>query len=130
MTTKAFKDKARSLVSVAIKKGVLKRLPCIVCGAEKSEGHHEDYNKPLEVVWLCKLHHTQVHINDGTLARRDQARVFTKNTSRPTLKRYTIMIDEATVSKAQEIAEGNLSRGLRLAVKRYPAPKLTKGVTK
>ncbi len=43
------------------------------------------------------------------------------------VKRHLVTLDEATVSKAQEIAEGNLSRGLRLAVKRYPTPKAAKG---
>lgn len=35
--------------------------PCQVCGSVKSMRHHEDYEKPLEVVFLCALHHKQVH---------------------------------------------------------------------
>lgn len=35
----------------------LERQPCAVCGATKVEAHHEDYSKPLVVVWLCKKHH-------------------------------------------------------------------------
>ena len=34
--------------------------PCVRCGA-KAHGHHENYDKPLEVVWLCPLHHKQRH---------------------------------------------------------------------
>lgn len=26
------------------------------CG-KKGEAHHEDYSKPLEVIWLCREHH-------------------------------------------------------------------------
>lgn len=35
-------------------------LPCERCGA-KAHAHHEDYDKPLEVVWLCPIHHKQRH---------------------------------------------------------------------
>ena len=42
----------------AVKEGTLARLPCEVCGAtEKIKAHHEDYNKPLDVHWLCRKHH-------------------------------------------------------------------------
>lgn len=52
---------ARSAVTNALKHGTLKRLPCVVCGAE-AQAHHEDYSKPLDVVWLCTKHHAQRHI--------------------------------------------------------------------
>jgi hypothetical protein len=41
----------------------LRRVPhvCSVCGAPGAEAHHEDYNKPLEVIWLCKRHHAERH---------------------------------------------------------------------
>lgn len=51
------KRKAHHKVEIAIKKGKILKEPCTVCGSEKSEGHHEDYSKPLEVIWLCRLHH-------------------------------------------------------------------------
>jgi hypothetical protein len=35
--------------------------PCLRCGEEKTHGHHENYDKPLEVVWLCPAHHKQRH---------------------------------------------------------------------
>ena len=52
--------RAHSAVYRAIQKSLLIRSPvCEVCGAQcKTEGHHEDYNKPLQVVWLCpRCHH-------------------------------------------------------------------------
>ena len=51
------KLKAVSAVGHAIRDGYLVRQPCEVCGNPKSQGHHEDYSKPLEVVWLCQTHH-------------------------------------------------------------------------
>ena len=50
---------ARQQVANAVKNGTLKRLPCEVCGEEKSEAHHEDHYKPLDVNWLCRVHHMQ-----------------------------------------------------------------------
>ena len=55
------KVKAYNAVYWAVSKGKLKRLPCEVCGLEKSEAHHDDYEKPLDVRWLCKKHHTEHH---------------------------------------------------------------------
>ena len=45
----------------AIKKGDMIRLPCVECGAENADAHHPDYSKILEVVWLCRSHHKQLH---------------------------------------------------------------------
>lgn len=58
-----FKDKnyARLQVHYAIKKGVLAKLPCIICGSGRSEAHHDDYSKPLDVLWFCRLHHEARH---------------------------------------------------------------------
>jgi len=53
--------KAHAKVSYAIKKGVLIKMPCIRCGEQKSLAHHEDYDKPLEVMWLCQPCHKQRH---------------------------------------------------------------------
>lgn len=55
------KAKARFAVSNALRNGRLTKLPCLVCGAEKVEGHHPDYSRPLDVVWLCQSHHKQAH---------------------------------------------------------------------
>lgn len=46
----------------AIKNGELTPGPCAVCGTtERIHGHHEDYAKPLEVTWLCTIHHSWRH---------------------------------------------------------------------
>ncbi len=38
----------------------LPRQGCEICG-EGAHAHHEDYSKPLEVVWLCPRHHGERH---------------------------------------------------------------------
>ena len=55
------KIKAGKKIEYAIKTNKIIRKPCLICGLEKSEGHHPDYSKPLEVVWLCRRHHLNVH---------------------------------------------------------------------
>ena len=58
---------ARRKLFLFIKRGLMKKLPCIICGDIKSEAHHESYNKPLEVIWLCRKHHTELHIKKRSL---------------------------------------------------------------
>lgn len=55
-------DKAKAYYTVwnAIRSGKLKQEPCAICGGP-AEAHHEDYSKPLDVVWLCFKHHREVH---------------------------------------------------------------------
>lgn len=55
------KARANRMVSNAVKSGKLIRLPCEKCGNPKSEAHHDDYSKPLDVRWLCFKHHREHH---------------------------------------------------------------------
>ena len=55
------KLRARQAVRDRVFNGTLKRKPCEVCGSKKSEAHHEDYTKKLEVKWLCPKHHKELH---------------------------------------------------------------------
>lgn len=55
------RSKAHYAVSQAIKKGVLVRSDCEKCGNKKSLAHHDNYDKPLEVTWLCQPCHKQRH---------------------------------------------------------------------
>lgn len=56
------KTRAQHAVRNAVRDGLLKRLPCEVCGAEPADGHHEDYRLPLKVRWLCRRHHADAHL--------------------------------------------------------------------
>ena len=53
------KRRARKAVFAGIRNGSIVRKPCF-CGNKKSEAHHTDYRKPLQIVWLCKKHHEKV----------------------------------------------------------------------
>lgn len=58
---RTIRQKARELFKTAVRYGRITRQPCEVCGEPKTDGHHTDYDKPLEVVWLCRKHHAEVH---------------------------------------------------------------------
>jgi len=54
-------NNARSYANEYLRRGKIQRKPCEQCGAPKSEMHHEDYTKPLQVRWLCRKHHMELH---------------------------------------------------------------------
>ena len=53
--------RARQITKQAIIRGILVRQPCEVCGGVKTQAHHEDYDRPLDVRWLCRTHHWECH---------------------------------------------------------------------
>ena len=55
------KKKAHMEVKNALRSGRMHRHPCCICG-NKAHAHHEDYSKPLEVIWLCPKHHGERHV--------------------------------------------------------------------
>jgi len=58
------KVSAHSAVRRAVAAGILTRQPCEVCGLAKADAHHDDYNKPLAVRWLCRSHHAEWHASN------------------------------------------------------------------
>lgn len=54
------KLKAHAIVRQALRDGTLKRGRC-KCGSFRTEGHHDCYDRPLEVEWLCRRCHRQLH---------------------------------------------------------------------
>lgn len=52
---------AQRAVQLAIARGDLNREDCEVCG-ERAQAHHEDYSRPLDVRWLCQIHHSARHM--------------------------------------------------------------------
>lgn len=62
------KKAAHRAVAAALRAGLLRRLPCEVCGARRAQAHHDDYRRPLDVRWLCGPHHRAHHASE---ARKD-----------------------------------------------------------
>lgn len=58
------KQMARRVTRNAIRRGELNRLPCEVCNTLPTDAHHDDYEKPLDVRWLCRKHHSEHHKNE------------------------------------------------------------------
>lgn len=54
---------AHCAVSRAIRSGKLERQPCEACGNEKSVAHHDDYDRKLDVRWLCQPCHVAHHLS-------------------------------------------------------------------
>lgn len=54
------RKKAREIFNHYLRDNHIERMPCEICGA-KAEAHHDDYEKPLEVRWLCFKHHREWH---------------------------------------------------------------------
>lgn len=59
------KANARAYTHEYVRRGVIKKNPC-KCGSEKVEAHHHDYDKPLEVTWLCRKCHLEHHKNESS----------------------------------------------------------------
>src|SRR3990167_7865102 len=69
-STKRYRQKNKIKVNIrrklayAIKIGRIKCSPCQICNNLNSQAHHPDYTKPLEIIWLCPLHHKQLESLD------------------------------------------------------------------
>lgn len=59
--------RARQWVNNAIRDGRLQRKKCRDCLRRDTHGHHADYLKPQEVIWLCPVHHKLEHQKVGSL---------------------------------------------------------------
>jgi len=73
-------DNAQNLLETAIQQGVIQRKThCESCGdtgtfkdgRTKIQGHHDDYNKPLDVRWLCQKCHHEWHKKNKPVERKE-----------------------------------------------------------
>lgn len=52
---------AHLAVQRALLSGTLQKQGCEVCGRNAVDAHHERYDEPLNVRWLCRRHHVKLH---------------------------------------------------------------------
>ena len=55
------KYEAHLAVRRALASGALEKQGCEVCGSVAVDAHHERYDAPLDVRWLCRCHHVRLH---------------------------------------------------------------------
>ncbi len=68
---------SKNIAQGAIRRGKISPKPCEICGADNKcddgrryvQAHHDDYNFPLKVRWLCCLHHLEWHANHLPIPR-------------------------------------------------------------
>jgi hypothetical protein len=62
------KDVARSYANVYKRRGVIVSRACAMCDSQETEMHHFDYNRPIDVVFLCRSHHLELHRMSDSVA--------------------------------------------------------------
>lgn len=55
------KSKARAYANVYKLRGIINRNSCFLCNSTNAEMHHENYDEPLNVIWLCRSCHLEHH---------------------------------------------------------------------
>ena len=56
-----WKNKVRWFTNLAVELGIIQCGLCEECGASLVQAHHVDYSRPLDVRWLCAVHHRTAH---------------------------------------------------------------------
>ena len=54
-------SQCHNAVAKAVRKGSLEKKHCETCGETKVHAHHDNYNEPLNIIWLCAICHKKRH---------------------------------------------------------------------
>ena len=52
---------AHASLRSGLQRGLIQPQPCTHCGEPKTKSHHEAYDRPLDVIWLCRACHKALH---------------------------------------------------------------------
>lgn len=55
------KRRAREQLRSKVRNGKISKGICVVCKSKKTEAHHPNYAKPLDVIWYCRKDHKKLH---------------------------------------------------------------------
>lgn len=61
------RDKDKIRARELAKKAFKHPRPCETCGGVATDRHHDNYNKPLEITWLCEPCHMDWHKNNKAI---------------------------------------------------------------
>ena len=78
--------KAQKLFRSQYKKGLIPKLEhCVICNVKGTEAHHYDYDKPFDVLWVCRSCHQYIHQGKTTEEILDFKKLKLTNTIRKLL---------------------------------------------
>lgn len=125
------KSKARQLVKSAVRRGTLPRaseFPCSNCGTNREvnpkvilEYHHSDYDKPMDVVVLCRKCHIHRHMEEDPDFMY-QKNVASGNLAKALAKRWQDPAQREALAKANServISEETRQKMSQSAYKRH-----------
>lgn len=99
--------RAHAAVKAALRRGELREAPCETCGGWPVQAHHDHYDRPLDVRWLCSPCHHSVHFGSSP-ASPDNPTTHKEHRSPPLPPRT----DADILREAEAILEGKYIRRL------------------
>ena len=90
-------ERARNAINGGVRRGhIFRPDSCSACGkVGRLQGHHPDYTKPLDVVWLCSPCHSREHESSG-----DKVSVPGEKQARPISKEAASLMDTTAGGRA------------------------------
>ena len=61
------KYQAHIILNNAKNSGKISPMSCAHCDNPKTDAHHHDYSRPLDVTWLCHRCHAQRHVDERAM---------------------------------------------------------------